>query len=137
MEEFQLYTPEEGFVEITSEVAAAVACSKVAEGLCQVFVPHTTAGVTINENADPDVVVDMLKALEHMVPSLAYRHDEGNSRAHMKSSLIGCSLTIAIVEGKLVLGRWQGIYFCEFDGPRNRRYCIHIIAKAESQYAGL
>ena len=132
MEEFQLYTPEEGFIEITSQVAAAVARSKVEEGLCQVFVPHTTAGVTINENADPDVVTDMLKALDHMVPSLAYRHDEGNSRAHMKSSLLGCSLVIAITKGKLVLGRWQGIYFCEFDGPRSRRYCVHVIRQAES-----
>ncbi|CUH94604.1 hypothetical protein P22_0670 [Propionispora sp. 2/2-37] len=126
MQEFQVQTPREGFIDITAEVAAAVSASRMKDGICQVFVPHTTAGVTINENADPDVVADMLKALNHMVPELNYQHGEGNSRAHVKSSLLGCSLTIPFADGKLVMGTWQGIYFCEFDGPRRRKYRVQV-----------
>ena len=127
MQQFTLNTPGEGFIDITGQVRKIVAAGKVQNGLCQIFVPHTTAGVTINENADPDVVTDMLAALNRMVPDLPYRHGEGNSPAHVKSSLVGCSLTVPIMEGRLCLGTWQGIYFCEFDGPRTRNVWVQVI----------
>ena len=112
MQQFSLNTPAEGFIDITGQVRKIVASGNVQNGLCQIFVPHTTAGVTINENADPDVVTDMLAALGKMVPDLHYRHSEGNSPAHVKSSLVGCSITVPISEGRLCLGTWQGICFC-------------------------
>lgn len=127
MEQFCLDTPKEGFIDITARVREFVRNSPIKQGICQVFVPHTTAGVTINENADPDVVTDMMSALEQMVPKLSYRHREGNSIAHVKSSLMGCSLTIAVEDSDLVLGTWQGIYFCEFDGPRSRKVLIQVV----------
>ena len=127
MDQLTLNTPTEGFVDITGQVRKIVTAGKVQNGLCQIFVPHTTAGVTINENADPDVVTDMLAALKQMVPDLPYRHDEGNSPAHVKSSLVGCSLTVPIADGRLCLGTWQGIYFCEFDGPRTRNVWLQLI----------
>jgi secondary thiamine-phosphate synthase enzyme len=127
MQQFSLNTPAEGFIDITGQVRKIVASGNVQNGLCQIFVPHTTAGVTINENADPDVVTDMLAALGKMVPDLPYRHGEGNSPAHVKSSLVGCSLTVPISEGRLCLGTWQGIYFCEFDGPRSRKVWVQLI----------
>ena len=127
MEKFSLNTPEEGFIDITGQVRKIVAAGNVQNGLCQIFVPHTTAGVTINENADPDVVTDMLAALGKMVPDLHYRHSEGNSPAHVKSSLVGCSITVPISEGRLCLGTWQGIYFCEFDGPRTRKVWVNLV----------
>jgi secondary thiamine-phosphate synthase enzyme len=127
MEQFELSTPQEGFVDITATVREIVRRSNVQEGICQVFVPHTTAGVTINENADPDVVTDLLAALGEMAPKLQYRHGEGNSLAHVKSSLVGCSVTTPVVKNSLVLGTWQGIYLCEFDGPRRRRVCVQIL----------
>ena len=127
LEEFTINTPHEGFVEITSQVAEILKQSQGEKSLCQVFIPHTTAGVTINENADPDVVKDMLLALNHMVPELAYQHDEGNSRAHVKASILGSSVSIPIMKGNLYLGTWQGIYFCEFDGPRKRKVCVNIM----------
>ena len=127
MQQFSLNTPAEGFIDITGQVRKIVASGNVQNGLCQIFVPHTTAGVTINENADPDVVTDMLAALGKIVPDLHYRHSEGNSPAHVKSSLVGCSITVPISEGRLCLGTWQGIYFCEFDGPRTRRFYIEIL----------
>ena len=127
MQQFSLNTPAEGFIDITGQVRRIVAAGAVQNGLCQIFVPHTTAGLTINENADPDVVTDMLASLKQMVPNLPYRHGEGNSPAHVKSSLVGCSLTVPIAEGQLCLGTWQGIYFCEFDGPRTRRFYIEIL----------
>ena len=127
MEQFSLNTPEEGFIDITGQVRKIVAAGNVQNGLCQIFVPHTTAGVTINENADPDVVTDMLAALKQMVPDLPYRHSEGNSPAHVKSSLVGCSITVPIAEGRLCLGTWQGIYFCEFDGPRTRKVWVQLV----------
>ena len=127
MQQFTLSTPAEGFIDITGQVSRVVAAGAVQNGLCQVFVPHTTAGVTINENADPDVVTDMLVALKQMVPNLPYRHGEGNSPAHVKSSLVGCSLTVLIAEGRLCLGTWQGIYFCEFDGPRTRKVWVQLV----------
>jgi len=99
--------------------------SGVKDGICYVYVPHTTAAVTINESADPSVKEDILMTLRKIVPdSLPYRHSEGNSPAHVKASLIGSSVKIIIEEGQLSLGTWQGIFFCEFDGPRNRRVFI-------------
>ncbi len=115
-------------IEITSEVRNAVRQSGVRDGMVQLFVPHTTAAVTINENADPDVVHDMLKALGKVVPSEDdYLHVEGNSAAHLKSSFFGASELVPLEEGELALGTWQGIYFCEFDGPRNRRLLVNIL----------
>ncbi|WP_079933063.1 secondary thiamine-phosphate synthase enzyme YjbQ, partial [Carboxydocella sp. ULO1] len=108
-------------VDITDRVQQVVSQRGVKSGLCVVFVPHTTAGVTINENADPDVVTDMLTVLDKLVPWRAnYRHGEGNSAAHVKASLLGSSVTVIIEEGRLQLGTWQGIYLAEFDGPRER-----------------
>ena len=106
-------------IDITSLVQAAVEERKVKSGICVVFTPHTTAAVTINENADPDVPPDILSALERAFPQTAnYRHAEGNSPAHVKSSLVGASELVMIEDGRLVLGTWQSIFFCEFDGPR-------------------
>ena len=127
MEQFYLDTSQEGFIDITAKVREYVRKSQVRQGICQIFIPHTTAGLTINENADPDVVIDMLAALNHMVPKLQYRHGEGNSPAHVKSSLMGCSLTIIIEDRELVLGTWQGVYFCEFDGPRKRKVFVQVV----------
>ena len=98
------------------------------KGLCNVYIPHTTAGITINENADPDVVTDMLEGLDKIVPKLKYRHYEGNTIAHIKASLMGASINIPIDNGVLCLGQWQGIYFCEFDGPRTRSVYFNIIS---------
>ena len=110
------------FIDITADVARAVAGLGIRDGVAVVFVPHTTAGVTINENADPDVVADIIAALERTVPWRAsYRHGEGNSAAHIKASLMVASCHVLVQEGKLQLGTWQAIYFCEFDGPRNRK----------------
>jgi secondary thiamine-phosphate synthase enzyme len=115
------------FVDITGEVAAKVAESGVEEGVCCVYVPHTTAGVTINENADPSVRRDILSALDRIVPeSGSYTHSEGNSPGHIKASLIGSSVGVVIGQGALVLGTWQGIFFCEFDGPRRRSVFVKI-----------
>ena len=115
--------------DITERVAAAVEASKVRDGIVVVYVPHTTAGVTINENADPDVVHDVLGALDLAVPwrQEFYRHNEGNSAAHAKSSMVGCSATVPIRDGRMTLGTWQAIYFCEFDGPRTRQVIVTII----------
>jgi secondary thiamine-phosphate synthase enzyme len=116
------------FVRIDDEVQSVIDRSGVREGLCQVFVPHTTAGITINENADPDVVNDIVETLENLVPwSDKYAHDEGNSAAHIKSSMMGFSQTLIIVDGKLAFGTWQSLYFCEFDGPRSREVWVRII----------
>jgi secondary thiamine-phosphate synthase enzyme len=115
-------------VDITAEVGRKVAESGVRHGLCMVYVPHTTAGVTINENADPSVRTDLLMVLNQMVPWKAdYRHQEGNSPAHVKSTLVGASQTVAVENGHLVLGTWQGIFLCEFDGPRRRTVHVRII----------
>ena len=114
------------FVDITERVRAAVGVAQIRDGLAVIFVPHTTAGLTINENADPDVLLDLANGLERMAPAnVGYRHQEGNSDAHLKSSLMGCSLTVPITDGALRLGTWQGIYFCEFDGPRSRTVWVH------------
>lgn len=110
-----------GFVNITAAVAQAVAALQTKDGVVTVFVPHTTCGLTINENADPDVVTDMLAALDRMVPwEAGYRHGEGNSAAHVKASMMGFSVQVIVSGGRLQLGTWQGIYLCEFDGPRTR-----------------
>ncbi len=114
-------------IDITGDVASVVKLSGVEEGTAFVFVPHTTAGVTINENADPDVKRDILMEINKAVPfDDGYSHAEGNSAAHIKSSLFGAGLTVIITGGKLLLGTWQSIYFCEFDGPRNRRFYVKI-----------
>jgi len=115
----------EEFVDITRTVEEDVRSSGLKEGLCVVYVPHTTAAVTINEDADPSVKEDVLRQLKVLVPRDGnYSHGEGNSDAHIKSSLLGVSQIIPIHEGRLVLGTWQGIFFCEFDGPRNRRFYV-------------
>lgn len=116
----------EEFINITRKIQDVVEESGISDGVVTVFIPHTTAAVTINENADPDVVTDMLYALKRAVPDEGFRHYEGNSTAHVKSSMMGFSETIIVSSGKLVLGTWQGIYFCEFDGARNRKAYINI-----------
>jgi secondary thiamine-phosphate synthase enzyme len=116
-------------IDITAAVQKAVGEEKIEEGVCLVYTPHTTAAVTINENADPDVPRDILEALERAVPLRAnYRHAEGNSAAHVKSSLVGASELVIVENGRLVLGTWQSIFFCEFDGPRTRKVFISMIA---------
>jgi len=116
-------------IDVTAAVQKAVGEEKIEEGLCLVYTPHTTAAVTINENADPDVPHDIISALEKIVPQNAnYKHAEGNSAAHVKSSLVGASELVIIENGRLVLGTWQSIFFCEFDGPRSRKVLISIIA---------
>lgn len=113
------------FLDITHQIQTIVSESRVQNGLCQVFIPHTTAGITINENADPSVRHDMIMELNKVIPfDDNYHHMEGNSAAHIKSSLMGISLSVIIDEGRLMLGTWQGIYFCEFDGPRQRKVWV-------------
>jgi secondary thiamine-phosphate synthase enzyme len=116
------------FVDITGQVASSVGKSGITEGDVIVYCPHTTAGITINENADRSVVHDILLTLEELVPRLraGYRHSEGNSDAHCKSSLVGCSEQVLVKDGQLALGTWQGIFFCEFDGPRSRRFSVQV-----------
>jgi len=117
------------FIDITDQVRQLVADAGIREGVCYLYVPHTTAAITINENADPTVVQDILNQLEKTVPWQGdYRHTEGNAAAHIKASLLGASQTIFISNGRLVLGTWQGIFFCEFDGPRQRKVLVKIIA---------
>jgi secondary thiamine-phosphate synthase enzyme len=116
-------------IDITTEVQKAIGEEKIESGICLIYTPHTTAAVTINENADPDVSRDILAALDKAVPLNAnYRHMEGNSAAHVKSSLVGASELVIIEKGRIVLGTWQSIFFCEFDGPRTRKVLISIIA---------
>lgn len=110
------------FIDITDRVQDAIKRMRISDGVCYVYVSHTTAGLTINENADPSVHHDIVMALDRIVPEdQPYRHMEGNSPAHVKASLMGSSITVFVKSGRLVLGTWQGIYFCEFDGPRTRR----------------
>lgn len=125
--EFNLSTAREGLHDITGQVRSAIERSGLAEGLCVVHCPHTTAGITLNENADPDVKHDFLKGLARAFPDdPSFRHAEGNSAAHLKSSCVGASVTVIIADGRPLLGMWQGIYFCEFDGPRNRHFFVKI-----------
>ena len=112
--------------DITDRVQQAVGESGVAEGVCHVFVPHTTAGLTLNENWDPDVRGDLVRALAALVPDVPYHHGEGNSPAHLMSTLVGASESLLVRDGRLVLGSWQGIYLAEFDGPRARRVLVKI-----------
>ena len=129
-EQFQVRTPaHDCLVEITSQVQQLLARSGVEQGLCTVYVPHTTAGITINENADPTVCSDVLKALDRMVPWRGdYEHAEGNSAAHVKASLMGASCAVLVMGGRLRLGTWQGLYLAEFDGPRTRQVWVKVIA---------
>ena len=121
-------TKPQQFINITDMVSNEVKNSNVRDGIAVIYVPHTTAGVTINENADPDVVRDMISALDKTYPVHGeYLHFEGNSHAHIKASLMGSSCTVIIQDGKLMLGTWQGIYFCEFDGPRGREFYVKVI----------
>jgi secondary thiamine-phosphate synthase enzyme len=116
------------FLSIDQEVQRIVTASGVRNGVCHVFVPHTTAGMTINENADPAVVQDIRNILERLVPWKGnYAHTEGNSAAHVKASLMGFSQTVLVEDGRLALGTWQSLYFCEFDGPRSRRVWVQVI----------
>ena len=117
-------------IDVTRLIEKFVESEKVIDGMVIVYVPHTTAAVTINENADPDVKSDMLQKLATLVPKHEsyYRHGEGNSDSHVKTSLVGNSITVLIERGSLVLGQWQGIYFCEFDGPRQREMHIKLVA---------
>ena len=117
-------------LDITDMIRKAVADSGVKDGICTVFVPHTTAAVTINENADPDVVRDFTMEIDKIVPwEDGYYHMEGNSAAHLKSSMIGFSEQVILDDSRLVLGTWQGIYFCEFDGPRHRKVYVKIMGE--------
>ena len=114
--------------DITSQVQQAVADQGLEDGLCHVFVPHTTAGLTLNENWDPHVRGDLVRALAAMVPDVNFRHGEGNSPAHLLSTLVGAGQTLLVHRGRLVLGSWQGIYLAEFDGPRRRRVIVKVTA---------
>jgi len=128
LREFTLSTERTGMINITNSVRETLRESGVISGVCVVYCPHTTAGVTINENADPDVVRDMLFALDKTYPDRPeFRHAEGNSAAHLKASAMGASVTIPFKDGKLLLGMWQGAYFCEFDGPRKRHFYVKIM----------
>ena len=125
---FQLSTQAQGLVDITAEVTEAITESGVNEGICIVYCPHTTAAITINENADPDVKADFIAGLDRIFPDFEiFRHAEGNSDAHLKSSAVGASETVIITGGKPLLGTWQGIYFCEFDGPRKRKFYVKVM----------
>jgi secondary thiamine-phosphate synthase enzyme len=120
----------EELIDITGMVHNVVTRSRIKEGICVIYTPHTTAAITINENADPAVQKDILKGLRHLkFDQVDFSHIEGNSHAHIKSSLIGCSETVIINEGRLSLGTWQGIYFCEFDGPRNRTVLVKLLSQ--------
>ena len=127
--EYALSARREDFYNITPQVREAVSKSGVASGIAVIYCTHTTAGITVNENADPDVVRDLLIGLNKAFPGRAeFRHAEGNSAAHLKASAIGASTTVIIEEGKPLLGVWQGIYFCEFDPPRDRKFYVKVVA---------
>jgi len=126
--QYKLSAPRENFYDITAQVCEAVDKSGVESGIVVIYCPHTTAGITINENADPDVIHDLLIGLDKAFPDRSeFRHGEGNSSAHLKASAMGSSATVIIENGKLVLGTWQGIYFCEFDPPRERKFYIKVV----------
>ena len=120
----------EEFIDLTAEVGRLVAASGITSGTCVVVVPHTTAGITVNENADPDVRADLLMTLRRIVPDgLPYAHAEGNSPAHVKAALVGSSVSLIVEGRRLQLGTWQGVFFCEFDGPRTRKVWIQVVGK--------
>jgi len=115
-------------VDITAKVEKAVKSSEIRDGICLVYTPHTTAGVTINENADPSVRKDITMETDKVIPfQNGYSHVEGNAAAHIKSSLVGSSVTLLVEQGRIVLGTWQGVFFCEFDGPRNRKALVKVV----------
>ncbi|MBI5207645.1 MAG: YjbQ family protein [Candidatus Firestonebacteria bacterium] len=116
------------FIDITKNVTEVIKKNKFSDGVCNIFIPHTTAGITINENADPSVVKDIINTMNNLIPFDGnYSHIEGNSAAHIKSSIFGHSLAIPVEDTRLLLGTWQGIFFCEFDGPRTRNFIIKLI----------
>ena len=126
--EYSLSAPRADFYNITPQVREAVSKSLVKEGIVLVYCPHTTAGITINENADPDVVRDLLLGFDKAFPDRAeFRHAEGNSAAHLKASAVGSGATLIIDGGKIVLGTWQAVFFCEFDPPRNRKFYVKVV----------
>jgi secondary thiamine-phosphate synthase enzyme len=126
--EYKLDAPKQNFYDITAQIREAVRKSGITDGIAVVYCPHTTAGITINENADPDVVRDLLFALDKTFPDRPeFRHGEGNSAAHLKASAIGSSVTVIVEGGRLVLGTWQGVYFTEFDPPRSRKFFVKVI----------
>ncbi len=128
LSEYKISTAKRGMYMITRQVQEAVQEAGIKEGLAVVFSPHTTAGITINENADPDVMDDVLRGLDKSFPNLpTFKHGEGNSDAHLKASCLGVSETVIVTGGRLLLGIWQGIYFCEFDGPRERKYFVKVL----------
>lgn len=130
MEQFIVNTNTCDMHNITLQVRQALLNSKVQNGTCTVYCPHTTAGITINENADPDVVYDLLLALDKTYPDRPeFLHGEGNSAAHLKALVTGSSVTIPVQNGRLALGTWQGVYFCEFDGPRQRRFMVQVLGE--------
>jgi secondary thiamine-phosphate synthase enzyme len=132
MDSFEIQTQDRNqFVDITARVRQVVRRNGIRQGACIVYCPHTTAAITINENADPDVVHDMMLWLERTVPQRqeGFRHGEGNSDSHIKASLIGSSAMVLLERGELVLGRWQGIHFCEFDGPRTRSVHVQLLGE--------
>ena len=131
MEQIRVTTSKQcEMLDITSEVESMVKKSGVTSGVCYVFVPHTTAGITINENADPDVVRDIITGLDRIIPLHDnYLHGEGNSPAHIKSSMVGCSQEVLIEKGRLQLGTWQSLFFCEFDGPRTRKVWVKAMGE--------
>ncbi len=125
---YTLNTQKENMYDITSQVNDALSRSDVQEGICVIYTPHTTCAITINENADPDVVKDLLFGLNaNFGNRKEFLHNEGNSSAHLKSSVVGASETVIVNDGKLVLGTWQSIFFCEFDGPRERKFYVKLI----------
>jgi len=126
--EYSLATPREDFINITPQLREAITKSGVVSGIAVIYCPHTTAGITINENADPDVVHDLLLGLRGAYPDRPlFRHSEGNSAAHLKASAMGGSATVIIEDGRPLLGTWQGVYFCEFDGPRKRKFYVKVV----------
>jgi secondary thiamine-phosphate synthase enzyme len=130
MQQFEVRTRKRSeMVEITNQVREAVGAAGVRQGICVVYCPHTTAAITINENADPDVVHDLLLWYDRTVPKeqSGFRHGEGNSDSHIKATMVGPSVTLLIEAGKPVLGRWQGVFFCEFDGPRTRTVQVQVL----------
>ncbi len=123
----------EEMIDITAQVRAAIRRAGVTSGLCCVYCPHTTAGITIQENSDPDVKADLIRHLAAMIPKDAgFRHGEGNADAHIKSSVVGASETIIVEDGKPLLGHWQAVFFCEFDGPRERRVHVRVLGASSS-----
>ncbi len=129
MEKFAVSSSQQTqIIDITAQLQSIVSSNGIREGVCHVFIPHTTAGITINENADPDVKADILMEINKIVPFQDnYRHMEGNSAAHIKASLFGSSQVILIQNGRIQLGTWQGVFFCEFDGPRSRNVWVNLI----------